>query len=158
MRPWQHAPVRIASGDSSRASRRVTRVPWASLRASICSWETSRVIGIGKSEPSARRSVSTQLEEGGKPVSAHSFLATTSEELHEGAPLVVLLAHEALERREPAVHDEFEVAELTFSEANVGNLLRLLQELGTDGRIAGVQVLENSSVGCVESLQARKGV
>jgi hypothetical protein len=119
------------------------------------------VIGIGKSEPSARRSVSTQLKEGGK--AGNQFQPTRSlcdnkrGAPEKGAPLVVLLAHEALERRETAVHDEFEVAELTFSEANVGNLLRLLQELGADGRIAGVQVLEDSSVGCVESLQVRQG-
>jgi hypothetical protein len=54
-------PVKMARGASSRASRRVTRVPAASLRVSICSWETSRVIGIGKRDPSTRRRVETTL-------------------------------------------------------------------------------------------------
>lgn len=53
--------VRMASGDSSRESRRVTRVPSASLSESTCSCETSRVMGIGNRAPSARRSVSTTL-------------------------------------------------------------------------------------------------
>lgn len=117
--------MRMARGASSRASRRVTRVPFASLSVWICSCETSSVMGMGKREPSTRRRVETTLRTHGFDRSALSRRSGESSAL-VSSPLVVLLAHEALERRETSVQDEFEVAELPLGQTNVGELLRLL--------------------------------
>ena len=57
-------PAMIAKGSSSRGSRKTKRVPGAMDFVSMSCCETSRVIGIGKSVPSARRSVSTTLGRG----------------------------------------------------------------------------------------------
>lgn len=65
------------------------------------------------------------------------------------APLVVLLAHEALEGREATVEDELEVAQLALRQAEVDELLRLGDELLLDRRIAHVEVLEDTAVGRV---------
>ena len=65
------------------------------------------------------------------------------------SPFVVLLAHEALERRETSVQDEFEVAELPLGQTNVGELLRLLNELLAKGSIANVEIFEDTAVGRV---------
>jgi hypothetical protein len=54
-------PVKMARAFSSRKSRRVTRVPALSFKLETCSEDTSRVMGMGNSVPSARRSVSRML-------------------------------------------------------------------------------------------------
>lgn len=62
--------VRIARFRSSRKSRRVMRAPgWRLLSETVC-WETSRVMGIEKRLPSARRTFSQTL---GQLVFAASF-------------------------------------------------------------------------------------
>ena len=57
-------PMMMARASSSRGSRRAMRAPGAIERRSMSSRETSRVMGMGKREPSARRSSSTQLNHG----------------------------------------------------------------------------------------------
>jgi hypothetical protein len=58
----KHELVMIASGSSSRGSRKVIRAPGLTERRSMSSCETSRVTGIGNRVPSARRRESTTLQ------------------------------------------------------------------------------------------------
>jgi hypothetical protein len=62
-------PVRIARASSSRGSRNAKRAPGAMESLSMSSFETSRVMGMEKSVPSARRMLLTTLKE---PVSSSS--------------------------------------------------------------------------------------
>lgn len=59
--PLARLLVRMARGDSSRKSRRVTLLPALRPSSAIRAWETSRVIGMEKRVPSARRRVSRTL-------------------------------------------------------------------------------------------------
>lgn len=65
------------------------------------------------------------------------------------ATIVVGLIHETLERGEATVDDEFEIAQLTLGEDEVGKRVGFDEELGCDGSIADEEVLEDSAVGCV---------
>lgn len=89
----------------------------------------------------------------GRDDTASSYLRvrfrTSSHKPESGSPLVILLAHEALEGRETSVHDKLQVAELPLSQTNVGELLRLLDELLAKGGIANVEILEGTAVGRV---------
>ena len=68
----------------------------------MSSREISRVMGIGKRAPSARRRLSTTLVK-------DEFLREY-DDLCINVPVVVRLVHETLERAESTVHDELEVA------------------------------------------------
>lgn len=54
-------PVIIANASSSLGSLKANREPGVIFRRSVSSRDTSRVMGIGNNDPSARRSVSTTL-------------------------------------------------------------------------------------------------
>lgn len=56
-----HIPVRTARALSSLGSLNATLEPGARPRDLICSEETSRVMGMGKRMPFARRRLSTTL-------------------------------------------------------------------------------------------------
>jgi hypothetical protein len=83
-----------------------------------------------------------------------SVNASKEKENKRDARLVVLLAHEALEGRETTVQDELQVAELALGKTDVGELLRLGEELLAKGSIADVKVLEDTTVGSVGHLQS----
>lgn len=71
------------------------------------------------------------------------------EGLGQRSPLVIFLAHESFERGEATVEDEFEVTKLTLGEGQSSQIVTLVRQLLLDGRVANVQVLENSSMRCV---------
>lgn len=71
-------------------------------RRSMSSRETSRVMGMGKRAPSARRRLSTTLGRYEHP--------PVCQMKRINAPLVVRLVHEALQRGEATVHDQLEIA------------------------------------------------
>lgn len=81
------------------------------------------------------------------------------------SPLVVLLDHEAFQRREATVHDEFEVAELSLGECDVREGVRLCEELRPQGSVPDVEILENGILsvryvghgvsGCARSVRYR---
>jgi hypothetical protein len=65
--------------------------------------------------------------------------------LQSDAPIVVLLVHETLKRREATVDDEFEIAKLALVEDNGGELLRLGGELIAARSIAGDKILKDTT-------------
>lgn len=65
--------------------------------------------------------------------------------LQSDAPIVVLLVHETLERREATVDDEFEIAKLALVEDNGGELLGLGEELVATRSIAGNKILKDTT-------------
>ena len=62
------------------------------------------------------------------------------------APVVVGLVHEALQRGEATVDDEFEIAKLTLGEDELGERVGFLTKLSSNGSIANEQVLEDTTV------------
>lgn len=54
-----------------------------------------------------------------------------------------------LKRRETTVKDQLEIAKVTLSKDDSGQLLRLSEKLGLAGQIAGEEVLEDTTVGSV---------
>ena len=68
------------------------------------------------------------------------------------APIVVLLVHETLERRETTVDDEFEIAKLALVEHDGGELLGLGEELIATRSVAGNEILEDTAWNVVVSI------
>lgn len=65
-------------------------------------------------------------------------------------PLKALEANKhTLERREATVKDQLEIAKVTLSQDDGGQLLGLGEKLGLAGQIAGEKVLEDTTVGSV---------
>jgi len=61
------------------------------------------------------------------------------------APIVVLLVHETLERREATVDDKLEIAKLALVQHDGGELLGLGGELIAARSIAGNKILEDTA-------------
>lgn len=76
----------------------------------------------------------------------------------QNSRLVILLAHEALERGEASVEDELEVAELAVGETDLGSeVVGLGEELLVNGSVAKVKILEDSAVRSVGHLGCKSG-
>jgi hypothetical protein len=108
--PESDSPVKMARAASSRGSRRAILEPVASLRLSMSSCDTSRVMGIENKSPDLRRRVSRTLRKAEKRwriVSAWIRLDVVV--WCQDSRLVVGLVHESLEGRESTVTDEFQV-------------------------------------------------
>jgi hypothetical protein len=60
-------------------------------------------------------------------------------------PIIILLVHETLQRREATVDDQLEIAKLALVQDNGRELLGLCEEFIAAGSIAGNEILEDTA-------------